>query len=81
MLRKVFSVAGKKLLQVVFHKINFAFDFQSTSGIDTSESEIAMETSANPLEQLLVGFPSSCENMLIIVGVAADEAIIRDVLV
>ena len=29
MLRKVFSVAGKKLLQVVFHKI-LLLDFQST---------------------------------------------------
>jgi hypothetical protein len=80
-LREILSVSFEQGLEVVFDKIDFSFDASGLSRLKSPKPEIAVQAPADSLEKFLIGFPCCGEEHLAIHGVAADEAVVRDIVV
>ena len=80
-LREILSVAFQQGLHIVFDKIDFPFDASGLARLESPKPEVAMEATSDPLEKFLIGFPCGGEEHLVVGGEAADETVVRDVLV
>jgi hypothetical protein len=81
MFREIIPVTIEKFSEVGLDVVDLAFDFEGFLGFETSEAEVAVEAPADSLEEFLVGFPCGGEDVLVVMGVAANEAVVGDIFV
>ena len=81
MLRKIIPVTIEKFSEVILDEVDLAFDFEGFLRFETAEAEVTVKAAAHSLEKFLVGLPGGGEDVLVVMGVATNEAVVGDIFV